>query len=143
MVDTNSAYRGGGRGGGGGRGDYRGGGRGNNRGRGRGGFNNNRPKVKCQLCRKEGHSIMDCWHRYDEDFMVLEEKSANAAGNNYGVDTNWYTDTGSTDHITGALDKMVIHDQYTRGDQIHAVNGAGMKIEHIVFANPLNEITST
>lgn len=75
--------------------------------------------------------MVECWHRYGEDFVVPKEKSANAAANNYGVDTNWYTDMGSTDHITGALDKMVIRDRYTGGDQIHAANGAGMNIEHI------------
>jgi len=111
---ANVASRGGGRGGSGGRGGYRGGGHGNNRGRsnnggrGRGGSNNGRPKIKCQLCKKEGHSVVECWYRFDEDFVAPEEKSANTAGNNYGVDTNWYTDTGSTYHITGALDKMVI-----------------------------------
>lgn len=60
---ANAASRGGGRGNGGGRGGFRGGGRGNSRGRGgrgRGSFNNGRPKVKCQLCKKEGHSVADC-----------------------------------------------------------------------------------
>lgn len=55
---ANVASRGGGRGNGGGRGGahtggrgaYRG--RGNGGGRGRGGFNNGRPKIKCQLCKK-------------------------------------------------------------------------------------------
>ena len=44
---------------------------------GGGGFNNNHAssgpsssnRVRCQLCKKPGHEVMDCWHRYDEDFV--------------------------------------------------------------------------
>jgi hypothetical protein len=46
---------------------------------------------------------------FDRDFK-LEEKSANNAmnsyGSSYGVDTNWYTDTGATGHITSEVDKL-------------------------------------
>jgi hypothetical protein len=34
-----------------------------------------------------------------------EERSANAA-NSYGVDCNWYVDSGATYHVTGELDKL-------------------------------------
>jgi hypothetical protein len=34
-----------------------------------------------------------------------EQKNANAA-TSYGVDSNWYTESGATDHITGELDKL-------------------------------------
>ena len=85
----------------GGRGGNRGGrGCGSNRGRGnggrsRGGYNggnsNNsrsKSKIKCQVCLKEGHSAVNCWYRFDEDFVPPEEKTAAAASNNYGIDTN-------------------------------------------------------
>jgi hypothetical protein len=51
--------------------------------------------------------------------------------NSYTVDNNWYTDTGATDHITGELEKLAIHDKYNGNDQIHTANGAGMNIRHI------------
>jgi hypothetical protein len=35
----------------------------------------------------------------------------------YGVDTNWYTDTGATDHITGELDKLMVRDKYHNTDR--------------------------
>jgi hypothetical protein len=41
----------------------------------------------------------------------------------YGVDTNWYTDTGATDHITGNLEKLMIRDKYRGKDKIHTANG--------------------
>jgi hypothetical protein len=96
----------GGRGGGRGSGNRgRGGGRarGGNRGLGngnRGGYNSNsngnslsKNKVRCQVSFKDGHSATYCWYRYDEEF-ILDERTVAAAMNSYGVDTNWYVDTG-------------------------------------------------
>jgi hypothetical protein len=41
------------------------------------------------------------------------------------------TDTGATDHITGNLKKLMIHDRYHDKDNIHMANGEGMNISHI------------
>jgi histone deacetylase 1/2 len=131
---VNLASRGRGNGRGGNRGRGNGHGRGNNggSGRGRGGFNNSgKQRVKCQLCRKEGHQVVDCWYKFDENFVVPEEKSTNTANHGYGVDSNWYADTGATDHISAELDKMVIRDRYTGGEQIQTANGLGMDIAHV------------
>jgi histone deacetylase 1/2 len=54
-----------------------------------------------------------------------------AAYNSYDVDTNWYTDTGASDHITSNLEKLSVRDKYKGNDQIHTASGAGMKISHI------------
>ncbi|XP_071680282.1 uncharacterized protein [Lolium perenne] len=67
-----------------------------------------------------GHEAWKCWHRYSED-EEEEEKGANIAS--YGVDTNWYGDTGATDHITGELNKLTMKEKYTGREQIHAANG--------------------
>lgn len=107
----------------------RGGGHGNNprNGGGGGGYNNNnsnQPKPKCQLCKKEGHVVSKCWKRFDVSFTG-EERSAGSASTSYGVDTNWYLDTGATDHITGELDKLSVQNKYGGGDQVHTASGAG------------------
>jgi len=47
------------------------------------------------------------------------------------VDTNWYTDTGATDHITSELDKLTVKNKYHGGDQIHIASSSGMGISHI------------
>lgn len=119
-----------------GRGGYNGG-----RGRGNRGRNTARGNINrgaadeefrpiCQLCKKKGHTAPSCWYRFDENY-VPEEKTASAAINSYGIDTNWYTDTGATDHITSELDKLAVREKYTAGDQIHTASGAGMDIHHI------------
>jgi hypothetical protein len=59
-----------------------------------------------------------------------EEKSANLA-NSYGVDTNWYADSGATDHVTGELDKLTMKNNYNSNDQIYMANGSGMYIKQI------------
>jgi hypothetical protein len=59
-----------------------------------------------------------------------EEKSSNTA-HSYGVDSNWYADSGATDHVTGELDKLAIKDSYQGGDQIYTTSGLGMHINHI------------
>lgn len=60
-----------------------------------------------------------------------DERLAALATHTYGVDSNWYSDTGATDHITGELDKLVMHDNYSGNDQIKTANGAGMDI-HLI-----------
>ena len=53
------------------------------------------------------------------------------AQHSYTIDTNWYTDTGAIDHITGELEKLSVRDKYHGNDQIHTANGEGMEIKHI------------
>ncbi|XP_073360778.1 uncharacterized protein [Aegilops tauschii subsp. strangulata] len=154
-TSANMVYRGRGRGSGRGRG------RSNNMGRGRGrlssptpsggnsgGGGRGRPEQQrqqqtrdypeCQICYKHHPGgARDCWHRYDEDEQ--EEKGANMVIDSYGVDTNWYADTGATNHITGELDKLTIRDKYRGGDQVHTASGSGMDITH-GFAEDAAEI---
>lgn len=103
---------------------------GTNSGRGRGGGRDasgaqggNRPV--CQLCGKIGHTVSICWHRYDPDFAPQEKMASAATPQSYGIDTNWYIDTGATDHVTGELDKLSVKEKYNGRDQIHTANGTG------------------
>jgi histone deacetylase 1/2 len=65
---------------------------------------------------------------------VPDAKNSSAAIHKYGVDSNWYTDTDATDHITGELNKLAIHDVYHGKNQIKTTSGAGMNISHIGHA---------
>jgi hypothetical protein len=60
-------------------------------------------------------------------------------------DPNWYLDSGATDHITGELEKLTMHETYHNNDQIRVANGAGMDITHVgkaVLPDPFILITS-
>jgi histone deacetylase 1/2 len=120
----------GGRGGGG----RNAGGRGNRGGFGRGGSGRGssfEPGVYYQICGKEGHPAHRCFKWFDSNFSGPPPKSVSTATTSYGVDTNWYMDTGATDHITGDLERLSFRDKYNGGEQVHVANGSGMDIMHI------------
>jgi hypothetical protein len=76
--------------------------------------------------------VLNCWKRFDSSFTGYEnEKSAGVVTHAYNVDTNRYTDTGATDHITGELEKLTTRDKYHGHDQVHTASGSGMNIDHI------------
>ena len=77
-----------------------------NNSHGGGGQGSDRAKIPCQICGKLGHNARDCWYRYSDD---QEERTANIAS--YGVDTDWYMDSGATDHVTSELEKVTIRDK--------------------------------
>lgn len=86
--------------------------RGRGRGRGKGSFNPGRQsanggnqggRLSCQVCSKPGHTAMKCYHRFDHTYHE-EHLAAVATRPTYNIDTNWYADTGATDHITNNFD---------------------------------------
>ena len=140
QSSANSATRG--RGGYRGRGGNRGRGRSGNRGNGGRGNNNNRinsassskgsnSKPLCQICKKPNHEALECWYRYDEDYQPTNEKVAGSVSTGYGVDTNWYVDSGASDHITSNLENLSVRDKYNGQDRVQAANGSSMKISNI------------
>jgi hypothetical protein len=95
--------------------------------------------VTCQICGREGHPAKDCWYRFtDDDTESYEEKEAHVAS--YGVDTNWYSNTGATHHITGELNNLTMRDSYHGNDRVNTANGQGMEISHVgtsIVHNPV------
>jgi hypothetical protein len=83
----------------------------------------------CQVCEKEGHTTKQCWYRFDGNYGT--NKTVTTATHSYGVDTNWYTDMGATDHITGEIEKLDVRNKYNDNDQVHIASGSGMHISHI------------
>uniref|UniRef100_A0A453J9B2 Uncharacterized protein n=1 Tax=Aegilops tauschii subsp. strangulata TaxID=200361 RepID=A0A453J9B2_AEGTS len=57
------------------------------------------------ICKKTNHIAKDCdWHYADDNNSNSQRKKIVVAPDvSYGVDTNWYMDTGATNHITGEL----------------------------------------
>ena len=138
-----------------GRGNFRGRGRGPSSGRGSGSNAPSFPRNQgtsatqdsddaplCQLCERYGHTVHDCWFCFNKKYVAprdggarsikaAPQKSASSAAPSYGIDTNWYFDSGSTDHITNDLDRITSRERYGGQDQIHAANGKGMDISHV------------
>jgi histone deacetylase 1/2 len=89
------------------------------------------PGMFCQICTKEGHSAFDCFKRHDASYTPPQKLASSATTPYYGVDSNWYMDTGATDHITSELDKLTVRDKYHGGEQVHTASGSGMRISHV------------
>jgi hypothetical protein len=103
---------------------------------------NNGKRHMCQVCEKEGHAAIQYWHRYDESYGS-EKKMVVVATHSYGVDTNWYTNTGTMDHITGELEKLHMRNKYNGADQVHTASGSGMnicRIGHSVISTPTKDL---
>jgi hypothetical protein len=59
-------------------------------------------------------SYFKCFKQFDPTYMG-EDKSANTTPS-YGVDSNWYVDSGAMDHVNGELDKLAMRDTYNGND---------------------------
>lgn len=87
-------------------------------------------KINVRFARKTNHIAKDCDWRYAEN-NSQRKKVVAAADTSYGVDTNWYVDSGATDHITNELEKVTMAEKYRGRDQVHNANGEGMEICHV------------
>jgi uncharacterized membrane protein YgcG len=83
----------------------------------------------CQLYGRTNHAVFKCYKHFDPHYMG-EHRSVNGT-NSYGVDSNWYTYSGATYHVTGELDKLAMKEAYHGGDQIYTTSGLGMHFKHI------------
>ena len=79
---------------------------------------------------------MDCWHRYDDNYVPDERHVAAAMREQREEEgTVWYADSGATDHITSELEKLAIRENYYGNDQVNtAAHGGSMDIHHIGHA---------
>jgi hypothetical protein len=75
------------------------------------------------------HTTSTCWYRYDEDFVP--DNRMIEMGSSSPIDPNCYLDSGVTDHITGELEALTMHEKYFGNDQIRVATGAGMDIIHV------------
>jgi hypothetical protein len=55
--------------------------------------------------------VQRCFKRFDRSFSG-EEKVVAPATTSYGIDKNWYANSGATNHITSDLDKLSIRDKF-------------------------------
>ncbi|WVZ72601.1 hypothetical protein U9M48_021034 [Paspalum notatum var. saurae] len=72
------------------------------------------PDMRGTTLKKTGHEAPDCWYHFEENYWP---KMAGSATASYGIDTNWYADSGATNHITGELEKLTVRDRYNGHDQ--------------------------
>lgn len=135
-------------------------GNGGRRGRGRG-FRggrswNNGTRPQCQLCGKFGHTVWQCYFRFDHNFQNPLQSASNPppppsatfhnpaqiaplshnprayiAAPGSVADTSWYPDSGATHHLTFDQRNLITGSEYEGPEQVFIGNGQGMDIAHI------------
>jgi hypothetical protein len=93
-----------------------------------GGRGNN--KISCQVYSKTRQCALRYYKHFDTSYSS-EETHANATTSSYNFDSDWYTDTGATDHITSKLEQLATREKYGGSNQVHATNGSYMHISHV------------
>ena len=140
-----------------------GGGRGNGgrRGRGRRGgrsWNNSGSRPQCQLCGKIGHTVWQCYHRFDQNFQnpnrvasfgppppssSFHNPRAYLATPSTVTDNAWYPDSGASHHLTFDPRNLLTSTEFEGPDQVQIGNGAGMAINLIGNSSLHSHISNT
>ena len=128
---------------------YNRGGRSNFRGRGRGSKPNTKDrgypsqqgnptpqsntKLCYQICNWTGQTALDWYHRMDYSFQGRHPPSqlaAMAASFHQKNESQWYADSGATNHITNDLANLSLQSGYQGKDHVTVGNGQGLPIPH-------------
>jgi hypothetical protein len=99
-------------------------------------FNNNtsfQPRHTCQVCGKQGHTALRCYHRFDQGYQGESSTNPQAfySSPTLVTDDNWYPDTGATHHLTNEMNNLnMSSEEYIGADQIRVGNGSSLSITH-------------
>ncbi|KAF8406030.1 hypothetical protein HHK36_008110 [Tetracentron sinense] len=109
------------------------------------------PPLICQVCRKQGHSAIDCWHRFNNTYTSkhnqqppsLPSHALTALTISDPFDSQWYPDTGASSHMTSNQDESYISNGYldTPIDWILGMSNIRLKdLPSFVRTTDLNDI---
>jgi hypothetical protein len=117
--------------------------------RGRGGRSSNFPqqtqstaqgrseRPTCQICWKQGHYAIDCYHRMDFAYQgknPTTKLAAMASASNIQHTQSaesWLTDSGASDHITANANNLNPQVPYQGPEQVSVGNGQNLPIQNI------------
>ena len=128
--------------------------RGRGRGRSSSGYRGSYgpPKLSCQICGKQGHSALKCYHRFDISFSGNSSRSSGSQPLSFeppthsqtylttsqffkteynGSDDAWYLDSGVTHHTTSNSAALDVKTEYNGSGKLLVGNGSALPISHI------------
>lgn len=89
------------------------------------------PRAPCQICEKNGHSALDCYHKMDFAYHGHHPPSQLVANFSPSAeDDTWIVDSGANHHITGDLSQLQLSSPYQGDDEVVVGNGSGLLITH-------------
>ncbi|KAL5564462.1 hypothetical protein UlMin_027626 [Ulmus minor] len=112
-----------------------------NYGRNSQGNNSNTSKPQCQLCGKFGHTVQNCYHRFDITFQAQQSTENSQAQNpmsamlatpNTVADESWYLDSGATHHMTQNASTLSNSTPYNGTERVTIGNGKQIPISNVV-----------
>jgi len=83
----------------------------------------------CQYCDRHGHIAKTCYklHGYPSNHSRLQPNTVNK---DYGSESSWLLDSGTSHHVTGDLANLTLARDYTGNDILVIANGKGLIITH-------------
>ena len=91
-------------------------------------------KISCQICGRDSHQALDCFHRMDFLFQGRHppsDLSAMASQSNALEDEDhWLAYSGANIHITPNLDNLTIQQPYKGNETVATGNVSGLGISH-------------
>uniref|UniRef100_A0A2N9FJA4 Integrase catalytic domain-containing protein n=1 Tax=Fagus sylvatica TaxID=28930 RepID=A0A2N9FJA4_FAGSY len=91
----------------------------------------------CQICWKQGHYAIDCYHRMDFAYQgknpTMKLAAMASASNTQHTQSaeSWLTDSGASDHITANANNLSPQVPYQGQEQVSVGNGQNLPIQNI------------
>ncbi|WJZ85480.1 hypothetical protein VitviT2T_005014 [Vitis vinifera] len=84
----------------------------------------------CQVCGRQGHIAINCYHRFDRAFQSPPSNSLTfmVALPNTIADPSWYFDSGASTHVTNNPDNLSFKSYYNGHDKVTVGNDQGTRI---------------
>jgi hypothetical protein len=97
------------------------------------GNTNRTPNPPCQICGKNNHSALDCYHRMDYTYQGRHpppQLAAMVAQVNADFETqDWLADSGANTHITAEVSNITNPQPFNGTETVGVGNGAGLNIK--------------
>ncbi|PKU76601.1 Retrovirus-related Pol polyprotein from transposon TNT 1-94 [Dendrobium catenatum] len=89
-----------------------------------------RPAITCQICGKNGHSAVKCWHRHDDQYNTEQPTTALFTSPVPPPPSEWFLDSGASAHLTLDPSQLQSSQSYTGSTQVTIGNGQQLPIHN-------------
>ncbi|PKU66248.1 Retrovirus-related Pol polyprotein from transposon TNT 1-94 [Dendrobium catenatum] len=95
-------------------------------------INYNTGRSTCQICNKQGHIALNCWHRNNPRFAPTNSRSMSAlfAQPNSSQSQDWIIDSGASNHLTPDLGNLQYPNTFQGQEGVSIANGTQLPVHH-------------
>ncbi|PKU85121.1 Retrovirus-related Pol polyprotein from transposon TNT 1-94 [Dendrobium catenatum] len=88
----------------------------------------NRPT--CQICGKQSHEALNCWHRCNLQYAPPSNQRALAVQQQFSSTGEWILDSGASSHLTSDVSNLQNSTPFTGQDSVSIANGNNLPIQN-------------